>query len=96
LPPNWSKNKAAYETNYGITSLESGGIIIVHDFILDDSMDGPLFPTLFSLNMLLGTSSGQSYSEKQITDMLSGAGVKEIQRISVQSPNDSGIILGVV
>jgi hypothetical protein len=79
-----------------VSVLEPGGIIIVHDFILDDSMDGPLFPTLFSLNMLLGTSSGQSYSEKQITDMLSGAGVKEIQRISVQSPNDSGIILGVV
>jgi hypothetical protein len=59
-------------------------------------MDGPLFPTLFSLNMLLGTSSGQTYSEKQITDMLSGAGVKDIQCIPIQSPNDSGIILGVV
>ncbi len=79
-----------------VSVLEPGGIIIVHDFILDNSMDGPLFPTLFSLNMLLGTSSGQSYSEKQITDMLSGAGVKDIQRIPVQSPNDSGIILGVV
>ncbi len=79
-----------------VSALEPGATIIVHDFILDNSMDGPLFPALFSLNMLLGTSSGQSYSEKQIMDMLSGAGVKNIRRISVQSPNDSGIVLGTI
>jgi hypothetical protein len=59
-------------------------------------MDGPLFPALFSLNMLLGTESGQSYSEEQIIDMLAAAGAKEIRRIAVQSPNDSGIIIGNV
>ncbi|UCE52021.1 MAG: methyltransferase [Desulfobacterales bacterium] len=75
--------------------LEPGGVIIVHDFILNNTMDGPLFPALFSLNMLLGTSAGQSYSEKQIFDMLTGAGVKDIRRIPVQMPNDSGIIAGI-
>ena len=79
-----------------VAALEPGGMIIVHDFILNSNMDGPLFPALFSLNMLLGTSDGQSYSEKQITDMLAGAGVKEIQRLAFQGPNDSGIITGVV
>jgi hypothetical protein len=79
-----------------VSALEPGATIVVHDFILDNSMDGPLFPALFSLNMLLGTSSGQSYSENQITDMLSAAGVKNIRRISVQSPNDSGIVLGTI
>jgi len=59
-------------------------------------MDGPLFPALFSLNMLLGTESGQSYSEEQIIDMLAAAGAKDIRRIPVQSPNDSGIIVGKV
>jgi predicted O-methyltransferase YrrM len=78
-----------------VAVLEPGGLIIVHEFILNNTMDGPLFPALFSLNMLLGTTSGQSYSEKQIFDMLTGAGVKGIRRISVQTPNDSGIIAGV-
>lgn len=78
-----------------VAVLEPGGVIIVHDFILNNTMDGPLFPALFSLNMLLGTSSGQSYSEKQIFDMLTGAGVKDIRRIPVQMPNDSGIIAGI-
>ncbi len=77
-------------------ALEPGGIIIIHDFILNNSMDGPLFPALFSLNMLLGTESGQSYSEGQIVDMLTAAGVKDIRRIAVQSPNDSGIVIGSV
>jgi len=79
-----------------VSALEPGGMIIVHDFILNNTMDGPLFPALFSLNMLLGTPDGQSYSEKQITKMLAKAGVKEIRRLSFQGPTDSGIITGTV
>jgi SAM-dependent methyltransferase len=79
-----------------VDALEPGGMIIIHEFILNNSMDGPLFPALFSLNMLLGTESGQSYSEEQITDMLAAAGARDIRRIAIQSPNDSGIIIGVV
>jgi hypothetical protein len=79
-----------------VAALEPGGMIIIHDFILNDSMDGPLFPALFSLNMLLGTESGQSYSEEQIIDMLVAAGVQDIRRIAIKTPNDSGIIVGSV
>jgi hypothetical protein len=77
-----------------VSALEAGGTIIVHDFVLENTMDGPLFPALFSLNMLLGTPDGQAYSEKQITDMLARAGVKEIHRLPFHGPNDSGIITG--
>ena len=76
--------------------LAPGGLIIIHEFILNNSMDGPLFPALFSLNMLLGTEAGQAYSENQIIDMLVETGVKDTRRIAVQSPNDSGIIIGKV
>jgi len=79
-----------------VAALKPGGRIIIHDFILNNTMDGPLFPALFSLNMLLGTSDGQSYSENQITDMLAGAGVKEIHRLDFLGPNDSGIITGMI
>ncbi|NLI34250.1 MAG: SAM-dependent methyltransferase [Deltaproteobacteria bacterium] len=79
-----------------VGAVEPGGLIFVHDFILNNSMDGPLFPALFSLNMLLGTPDGQSYSEEQIRNMLKRAGVKEIRRIPFQGPNDSGIIGGTV
>lgn len=77
-----------------VASLKAGGMIIVHEFILDNDMAGPLFPALFSLNMLVGTPTGQSYSESQIKKMLSQAGAKSIQRISFDSPNDSGLVIG--
>ena len=79
-----------------VAALEPGAIIIIHDFILNNSMDGPLFPALFSLNMMLGTDSGQAYSEQQLMDMLADAGLKDIQRLPVQTPNDSGVITGIV
>jgi len=77
-----------------VSALEPGGMIIIHEFILNNTMDGPLFPALFSLNMLLGTSGGQSYSEEQLTAMLSDAGIRDFQRIYFESPNDSGILIG--
>jgi len=79
-----------------VSALEPGGLILVHDFILNENLDGPLFPALFSLNMLINTPEGQSYSESQISSMLADAGVKEIRRLSFQGPNDSGILAGVV
>jgi hypothetical protein len=79
-----------------VAALEPGGIIIIHEFILNNTMDGPLFPALFSLNMLLRTDAGQAYSEQQLRDMLAAAGAKEIQRIPVQTPNDSGIITAII
>ncbi len=41
-----------------VAALEPGGMLMVQEFILDNKMDGPLFPALFSLNMLLGTARG--------------------------------------
>lgn len=78
-----------------VSALEPGGMIIIHEFIMNDTMDGPLFPALFSLNMLLGTEEGCSYSEKQLIDMLSKAGAKKIERLPFQCPNDSGIITAI-
>lgn len=79
-----------------VSSLGPGGMIIIHEFILDNTKDGPLFPALFSLNMLLGTPGGKSYSEEELVVMLEKAGVKKIQRSSFRGPTDSGIITGIV
>ncbi len=76
------------------SALKPDGMVLVHEFILNDSMDGPVFPALFSLNMLLGTAEGQSYSEEQIRKMLARAGAKDIDRLPFRGPNDSGIIRG--
>ena len=79
-----------------VAALEPGGLILVHEFLMNDNLDGPLFPAIFSLNMLVNTEKGQSYSEGQIKTMLARAGARDIRRIPVQTPNDSGIIQGVI
>lgn len=78
------------------SALIAGGLVIVHEFILDNTMDSPLFPALFSLNMLLGTSAGRAYSENQLKQMLAEAGAKQVRRIRFDSPNDSSILIGSV
>lgn len=79
-----------------VSALEPGGLILIHEFLLNQEMDGPLFPALFSLNMLLGTDQGQSYSELQVVEMLAKAGVRDIRRLPLKTPNDSGVIQGKV
>lgn len=76
------------------SALEPGGTIIIHDFILDNTRDSPLFPALFSLNMLVRTEGGQAYSEAEIIAMLEKAGICDIRRTTYRGPTDSGIIIG--
>jgi SAM-dependent methyltransferase len=72
--------------------LNPGGVAVIHEFILDDTRDNPLFPALFSLNMLLGTEGGRAYSQAELTDMLATAGLVDIQRLDFTGPNDSGLV----
>lgn len=72
--------------------LTPGGRIIIHDFIMNDAKDGPEFPALFSLNMLVGTEGGSSYSCTEIFSMLEKTGFVEISHQKLQVPNDSSII----
>jgi len=74
--------------------LESGGMLLLHDFILDDTRDGPLFPTLFSMNMLLGTPEGRAYTEQEFVHMMKQAGLSDIQRSPYCGPTESGILTG--
>jgi cyclopropane fatty-acyl-phospholipid synthase-like methyltransferase len=76
--------------------MEPGGVMLIHDFFLDDNMAGPLFPALFSLNMLLNNPEGRSYSAQEVIAMLERAGIREIRRLPFQGPNDSYVISGVV
>ena len=77
-----------------VAALENGGLIMVQEFILDDNLCTPLFPALFSLNMLLGTPAGQSFSQSELFEMLSAAGVRELRRLPLDLPNGAGVIAG--
>ncbi len=81
--------------NKAFRCLNPGGVAVIHEFILEDSLDGPLFPALFSLNMLLGTDGGRAYSQSQLAGMLGDAGFIDIERLDFCGPNDSGLMRGL-
>lgn len=76
--------------------MKPGGKLFIHEFILDDTQDGPLFPALFSLNMYLGTEAGQSYSQSELTDMMAAAGFRDITRLPFVGRTQSGILQGIL
>ncbi len=81
---------------HAVSAVKPGGEIFIHEFILNDDKTGPLFPALFSINMLLGTEKGRAYSEQELTKMLTKNGVVDIRRLDVKSAMTSGILCGRV
>jgi ubiquinone/menaquinone biosynthesis C-methylase UbiE/DNA-binding MarR family transcriptional regulator len=74
-------------------SLNHGGQVVIYDMIINDSRTKPLNHTLFSLNMLINTMSGDAYTETDIWIMLREAWFREISRIETNF--DSSIMLGI-
>jgi ubiquinone/menaquinone biosynthesis C-methylase UbiE len=64
-----------------------GGIVIIHEFILDDSKASPLYPALFALNMLITTPEGNAYTKGELTSWLKEAGYSEISYQCTQGPS---------
>ncbi|MFO0793610.1 MAG: methyltransferase [Candidatus Brocadiaceae bacterium] len=73
-------------------ALRDGGQIIIHEFVLDETKTHPQFAALFSLNMLIGTQEGASYSESEYRTWLEKAGFKGIRRIDLKT--SSALIIG--
>jgi len=74
--------------------LEPGGFILVHDFLLNDTHDGPLFPALFRAELLVKHRRGAFLLGRRSQDMLAKAGVRNIRRLPFRGPTDSGILSG--
>ena len=75
-----------------MTLMEPGGLVLIHDFILENNKDAPEFAALFSLNMLISNRNGRTYSEEEIFLMLREAGAKDIARHPFRGPNSSSVI----
>jgi predicted O-methyltransferase YrrM len=75
-------------------ALAPNGRLVVQDFILNPDKTGPQHATLFSLNMLVNTDAGASYSEVEYTRWMKAAGFTEVSRVSLPGPSD--LIVGLV
>ncbi|MBF8276903.1 MAG: tcmO [Candidatus Brocadiaceae bacterium] len=73
-------------------AMKDNGQVIIHEFVLDDTKTRPQFAALFSLNMLIGTQEGASYSETEYRAWLKESGFQHIKRVDLGY--DSSIIIG--
>ena len=73
-------------------ALKNEGQVIIHEFVLDETKTHPQFAALFSLNMLIGTQEGASYSGSEYNAWLERAGFRNIKKIDLQS--NSSLIIG--
>ncbi len=73
-------------------ALAPKGRLAVQDFILNPDKTGPVFAALFSLNMLVGTAGGASYSEPEYAAWMREAGFAEVRRSNLPGP--SSLIVG--
>ena len=73
-------------------ALAPNGRLVVQDFLLNSEKTGPQHAALFSLNMLVATDAGASYSEPEYTQWMKAAGFSDVCRINLPGP--SSLIVG--
>jgi hypothetical protein len=64
-------------------ALDEGGALVVKDFFLDDERTSPAFGAFFSVNMLVGTEHGRSYTLNETREILERAGFGGFRTVEV-------------
>lgn len=67
--------------------MEENGMVIITEFLLDEDKTGPVFPALFSLNMLKGTPNGRAYTFSEIKSWLEDTGFKNVEKQHLVGPH---------
>jgi len=73
-------------------ALTLGGRVVIQDFLLEPDKTAPRQAALFSLNMLVGTQGGASYSRPEYAAWLAQAGFEEIRHVPLPGP--SALMIG--
>jgi ubiquinone/menaquinone biosynthesis C-methylase UbiE len=74
-------------------SLNKNGMIIINDFIMNKDRTQPYHGAFFSLNMLVGTVSGDTYTEEEIKGWFTSAGISKIERKNTSFGSD--LMIGI-
>ena len=61
-------------------ALRPGGRVVVQDFIMDEERLTPSPGAIFAINMLVGTESGNTYTEAEVSGWMTAAGLSGVSR----------------
>ena len=75
-------------------SLVGGGIVVVHESLVDNSKIAPVGAVLFSLNMLVNTGEGRSYSGREIMSWLRDTGFAAPRVQDLSAPAGTSLVIG--
>jgi ribosomal protein RSM22 (predicted rRNA methylase) len=78
---DWDLDSGYSLISKAFTSLESGGLFLVHEKLLNSTRTGPLATAMVSLDMLYWTE-GQQYSVEKLQEMMEKAGFLNFFSIS--------------
>jgi hypothetical protein len=76
--PDWPLEKCRALLRKSFDTLRPGNRIIIHEMLYSDDKTGPLPPAGFSVMMLVLTS-GQFYSGRELSDMLTDTGFRQVE-----------------
>jgi hypothetical protein len=76
-------------------SLVSGGLVVVNEGLLSDEGTSPLRAALFSLNMLVNTGEGQSYSAAELRSLMESVGLAGVRVIPLPERVGSSLATAV-
>jgi SAM-dependent methyltransferase len=77
-------------------ALAPGGSLWVQEFVVDPEGEGHPFAALFSLNMLVNTKKGCSYSAEELTDFMALAGLENVEYLGpTREKAPAGLVRGV-
>ncbi len=76
-----------------VDACNTKGQIIIKDFIMNDDRTAPAGGALFALNMLVVTECGDTYTEKEMREWFTNAGIKNVQRKNTSF--GSNLLIGI-
>jgi ubiquinone/menaquinone biosynthesis C-methylase UbiE len=68
-------------------ALKSGGTIAIAEWLVDDDRTKPLPSLMFSVQMLVNTQKGDTFSFNEIKKWLEDAGFKKVRKLEVPGPS---------
>jgi SAM-dependent methyltransferase len=89
-----SPAEAAALMKKAVQALPGGGLLAVQEFLINDELDGPEPSALFALNMLVNTEGGQAYTFKEMTSIMTEAGLTQITVVPARLPPGCTLMTG--
>ena len=74
-------------------ALNENGMIIINDFVMNEDRTQPSQGAVFSLNMLVGTANGDTYTEIEMKEWFEAAGVFKVERKNTSFGSD--LMIGI-